>query len=162
MKGARRSYSTLLVRHLRSAEIGWSRTRCPSGATLEARDTRFSSCQDSRTGGAGWGVHPGPEAARHSTFDGAAFPDTPGGDRRACPELNSLPSTGTDYSATLLVVARTNSEKLGSENSFDIFAASRLQKSAPARSCVTASTLCRQPRLRSCPVPCLRRAHAGR
>jgi hypothetical protein len=58
-------------------------------------------------------------AARHSTFDGAAFPDAPGGDRRGCPELNSLPATGTDYSATLLVFARTNSERLGSENSFD-------------------------------------------
>jgi hypothetical protein len=43
-----------------------------------------------------------------------------------------------------------------------VCAASRLQKPAPTRSCVTASTLCRQPRLRSQPVPCLRRVHAGR
>jgi hypothetical protein len=52
-------------------------------------------------------------------FDRSAFPHAPGGDRRACSELNALPSTRTDYSATLLVVARTNSERLGSENSFD-------------------------------------------
>lgn len=70
----------------------------------------------------GWcwlGRPPAPRAARHSTFDGAAFLDAPGGDRRGCPELNSLPATGTDYSVALVVVARTNSERLGSENSFD-------------------------------------------